>query len=183
MTTRENRRSKLTRRLFRESLTELMLEKGMQKISVNEICKRADMNRSTFYAHYEDQFDLLREIEDEFLIALRKTVTESNLQNFAQRFEKYLGHLYQNGSLFTLLMREAPDFRDKIIREAFNLYEMRKESGVIVSDDPCFAQKLYFVSGGSLLLLEKWIEENSEITTSEMADMIYSFWDGINGIT
>ena len=105
------------------------------------------------------------------------------MQNFAQSFEKYLDHLYQNGSLFTLLMRESPDFRDKIIREAFNLYEMRKESGVIVSDDPCFAQKLYFVSGGSLLLLEKWIEGNSEITTSEMADMIYSFWDGINGIT
>ena len=67
MATQENRRSKITRRVFRESLTELMLEKGMQKISVNEICKRADMNRSTFYAHYEDQFDLLREIEDEFL--------------------------------------------------------------------------------------------------------------------
>ena len=125
---------------------------------------------------------LLREIEDEFLIALRKTVTESNLQNFAQKFEKYLDHLYQNGSLFTLLMREAPDFRDRIIREAFSLYEMRKESGVIASEDPYFAQKLYFVSGGSLLLLEKWIEENSDITTSEMADMIYDFWDGINGM-
>lgn len=183
MATQENRRSKLTRRVFRESLTELMLEKGMQKISVNEICKRADMNRSTFYAHYEDQFDLLREIEDEFLVALRKTVTESNLQNFTQKFEKYLDHIYQNGSLFTLLMREAPDFRDRIIREAFSLYEMRKESGVIASEDPRFAQKLYFVSGGSLLMLEKWIEENGEITTSEMAAMIYSFWDGINGIT
>ena len=114
MTTQENRRSRITRRVFRESLTELMLEKGMQKISVNEICKRADMNRSTFYAHYEDQFDLLREIEDEFLITLRKTVTESNLQNFTQKFEKYLGYLYQNGSLYTLLMREAPDFRDPL---------------------------------------------------------------------
>ena len=178
MTTQENRRSKITRRVFRESLTELMLEKGLQKISVNEICKRADMNRSTFYAHYEDQFDLLREIEDEFLIALRTTVTESNLQNFAQRFEKYLGYLQQNGSLFTLLMREAPDFRDRIIR----LYAMRKENGMIASQDPRFAQKLYFVSGGSLLLLEKWIEGDSELTTSDMADMIYRFWDRINGI-
>ena len=182
MTTQENRRFKITRRIFRESLTELMLEKGLQKISVNEICKRADMNRSTFYAHYEDQFDLLRELEDEFLITLRKTVTESNLQNFTQKFEKYLGYLYQNGSLFTLLMREAPDFRDKIVNEAFSMYTARKESGVIASDDPRYAQKLYFVSGGSLLLLEKWIEGNSEITTSEMADMIYRFWDGINGI-
>ena len=183
MTTQENRRSKITRRVFRESLTELMLEKGMQKISVNEICKRADMNRSTFYAHYADQYDLLREIEDEFLITLRKTVTESNSQDFAKQFEKYLGYLYQNGSLFTLLMREAPDFRDKIVNEAFSMYTARKESGLIASEDPRFAQKLYFVSGGSLLLLEKWIEGNSEITTSEMADMIYRFWDGINGIT
>ena len=181
MTTQENRRSKMTRRVFRESLTELMLEKGMQKISVNEICKRADMNRSTFYAHYEDQFDLLREIEDVFLIALRKTVTESNLQNFTQKFEKYLDHLYQSGRLFTLLMNEAPGFRYRIVNEAFSLYALRKESGLIASENLHFAQKIYFVSGGSLLLLEKWIEGNSEITTSEMADMIYSFWDGING--
>ena len=130
MTTQENRRSKITRRVFRESLTELMLEKGMQKSSVIEICKRADMNRSTFYAHYEDQFDLLREIEDEFLIALRKTVTESNLQNFTQKFEKYLDYLYQSGRLFTLLMNEAPGFRDRIVKEAFSLYAMRKESGL-----------------------------------------------------
>ena len=182
MSTQENRRSIITRRVFRESLTELMLEKGLQKISVNEICKRADMNRSTFYAHYEDQFDLLREIEDEFLIAQRKTVTESNFQDLAQEFEKYLGHLYQNGNLFTLLMHEAPDFRDRFIRETFNLYEMLQKSGVIVSEDPCLAQKLYFVSGGSLILLEKWIEGNFEITTSEMADMILCFWNGINGI-
>ena len=63
MTAQENRRSRITRRVFRESLTELMLEQGMQKISVNEICKRADMNRSTFYAHYQDVYDLVERVE------------------------------------------------------------------------------------------------------------------------
>ena len=176
-------RGQASKAKLKEAFLELVQTEEPGDITVVELCEKTGLNRSTFYAHYEDQFDLLREIEDEFLIALRKTVTESNLQNFAQRFEKYLGYLQQNGSLFTLLMREAPDFRDRIIREAFSLYEMRKESGMIASEDPRFAQKLFFVSGGSLLLLEKWIEENSEITTSEMADMLYSFWDGINGIT
>lgn len=48
-----------------------------------------------------------------------------------------------------------------------------------VKDDIALA----LASAGSLLMLEKWIEENGEITTSEMADMIYRFWYGINGIT
>ena len=177
MAVQENRRSKMTRKVFRESLTELMLEKGLQKISVNEICKRADMNRSTFYAHYEDQYDLLREIEDDFLNQLKKTVLESDLQNFSQKFEGYLGYLYRNGKLFCLLLQEDGGFRSRILESAFFLYGQRKESGEIPYDDPLAKQKLLFMSGGSLLLLEKWINAETPVSEIEIAKTLYVFWD------
>ena len=39
--------------------------KPVNKITVKEICERAELNRATFYAHYSDCFDLLESIEEE----------------------------------------------------------------------------------------------------------------------
>ena len=182
MNTKENRRSLMTRRIFREALTELMLEKGFARISVNEICVRADLNRSTFYAHYADQYDLLREIEDEFLKRVEKIVLESDMASFMQKFQAYLSYLYQNGSLFLLLIHADADFRARVIQSAFRLYGLRRESGMITEEDPKVAEKLYFMSGGSLLLLEKWIASELTMTEEEMAERLGQLWTAINEI-
>lgn len=57
----ENRRSKMTKKMIREALTELLETEELRKISVRMICEKADLNRSTFYLHYETLDDLLDE--------------------------------------------------------------------------------------------------------------------------
>src|SRR5688572_8493663 len=54
-----DRRSLRTRRLLGHALIELMQEKRYDKITVQDIIDRADVGRSTFYAHYLDKEDLL----------------------------------------------------------------------------------------------------------------------------
>ncbi len=44
-----------------------MQEKPVSKITIKEICDLSDMSRSTFYLHYQDQFELLKDIEKEVL--------------------------------------------------------------------------------------------------------------------
>jgi AcrR family transcriptional regulator len=56
---REDPRVKRTRKLLSQAFLELMQEKGFQAITVQDIADRAGVNRATFYAHYEDKFDLL----------------------------------------------------------------------------------------------------------------------------
>ena len=55
MATKNNRRTVLTKRIFKETLMDLMKEKPISKITIKEICDLADMSRSTFYLHYQDQ--------------------------------------------------------------------------------------------------------------------------------
>ena len=65
---RADRRTAYTKRVVREALFELLDEKGsFSAVSVTDLCQRADVNRSTFYLHYEDKFALLREIVSEAL--------------------------------------------------------------------------------------------------------------------
>lgn len=59
---REDRRSKLSRRLLKEALIELMKTRSIHEISIKKICETADVNRSTFYRYYESPYTLYDEI-------------------------------------------------------------------------------------------------------------------------
>ena len=53
-----DRRVQRTRRMLQEALVELILEKGYEKITVQDIIDSADVGRSTFYSHFVDKEDL-----------------------------------------------------------------------------------------------------------------------------
>jgi AcrR family transcriptional regulator len=52
-------RIKRTRQLLQHAFTELMQEKGFSEISIQDIAERATVNRATFYAHFENKYQLL----------------------------------------------------------------------------------------------------------------------------
>ncbi len=54
-----DRRIQRTRQLLQDALIALILEKGYDKITVQDIIDRANVGRSTFYAHYLDKDDLM----------------------------------------------------------------------------------------------------------------------------
>jgi AcrR family transcriptional regulator len=74
---RADRRVVRSRRRLHAALVELILERGWERVTVQEVCGRANVGRSTFYAHYADKEDLLVGgldlVRDGLLAALRKT--------------------------------------------------------------------------------------------------------------
>ncbi|WP_280234453.1 TetR/AcrR family transcriptional regulator [Nocardia cyriacigeorgica] len=54
-----DRRVRRTRNLLHRALIELMIERGYERVTVTDVIDRADVGRSTFYAHYRDKDDLL----------------------------------------------------------------------------------------------------------------------------
>ena len=71
-----SRRVKMTQKLLKDSLIELMEQKNIRQISIKEICEQADVSRSTFYTYYGSQYDLLD--------AIRKEIIEANQQMAAK---------------------------------------------------------------------------------------------------
>jgi AcrR family transcriptional regulator len=55
----EDRRVRKTKQRLNEALNELILERGYDRVTVQDLIDRADVGRSTFYAHYETKDDLL----------------------------------------------------------------------------------------------------------------------------
>ncbi len=62
-----DRRVRYTKKAIRESFLDLLEKKPLEKISVTEICKNADINRGTFYSHYADPFELEASLEQELV--------------------------------------------------------------------------------------------------------------------
>lgn len=60
----EYRNSVRSRRLICDALLELLEEKPLEKITVTDIAKRADVNRGTFYRHYDSVNDVISELQD-----------------------------------------------------------------------------------------------------------------------
>ena len=73
----ENRSVRNTRRRLREALLRLLEQKPLHEISVKELTELADVNRGTFYFHYQDIFDLLVSMEDAFFEQLDRTLSEN----------------------------------------------------------------------------------------------------------
>jgi AcrR family transcriptional regulator len=62
-----DRRIQRTRRLLRQALLDAIQEKDYEQITVEEICRRADIGRGTFYLHYKDKEELLLDVFTELV--------------------------------------------------------------------------------------------------------------------
>ena len=73
----ENRSVRNTKRRLREGLLRLLEEKPINEISVKELAELVDVNRGTFYFHYQDIYDLLRDMEQDFFDNFDRTLSEN----------------------------------------------------------------------------------------------------------
>ena len=74
MEKKEDRRIAMTKRMLKDALTEMLRETDIYHVSIRELCQRADINRTTFYKYYGNQFDLLADMENDMLEFLSETI-------------------------------------------------------------------------------------------------------------
>jgi len=81
----ENQRVRLTKKMLKNALVQLMESKPLEKITIYELCAKAEINRTTFYKYYGSQYDLLDDIKADFLheleISLHDDPPPVGLQN------------------------------------------------------------------------------------------------------
>ena len=74
----DNRSVRNTKRRLREGLLRLLEQKPINEISVKELTELVDVNRGTFYFHYQDIYDLLRDMEQDFFENFDRTLSSEN---------------------------------------------------------------------------------------------------------
>src|SRR5574344_1489475 len=113
MNAKNNQRTRLTKRLFHESMLHFLQTESADKVTVKELCDQAELNRTTFYLHYTSPEDILLEMETELI----------------QNAQMYLNELKDDAKTISLLEKVfpylLPKFEtkiDKSIRTYVNSY-------------------------------------------------------------
>jgi AcrR family transcriptional regulator len=102
----DDRRILRTRRTLTAALLSLLSERGWDELSVQDICERADIGRSTFYAHFQNKEELLASGFNHLREALQQKSTSDGSEPLVRfRFVGgLLDHLYENRSVFRAIV-------------------------------------------------------------------------------
>jgi AcrR family transcriptional regulator len=174
-----NRKSRYTRKVLQDSLLELLAQKPITSISITEICKNADINRTTFYAHYKDQYDLLRQIEETSIIYVERLLKkydgkQKNKQDVLQILEEILQSIADNSNSFQVLLSENGDpyFQKKLFRRFTYGKQMMEYAEKISGEKTTAEYYSIFVINGSIGLIQHWLKNNISIPVPELAKML-----------
>lgn len=88
-----DRRQRYTQMVIKQTLLDLMTTKPIEKITVSELCTKAEINRGTFYLHYEDIYVLLATVEDEISRDIKQSLakmTSLNQQDMLRAICNYI---------------------------------------------------------------------------------------------
>lgn len=183
MEQKESRRVKMTKLLLKTALIELMQEKPFSQITIKELCERADLNRTTFYLHYNNQSEVLKDIEQEAqekAIDYMKNVGPD--AKAVELIEAFLNYVKENPVLFhTLLISgESQTFKPEFIR--YTLQEIRQNLPYY-GDAHHEKYVLSFLMNGSIHVISDWIESDFDLSSKELAKMIYILCDSVRDIS
>lgn len=173
----ENRRIRYTKLFLKDALIELLKTKSISEIKIKELCELADVNRSTFYIHYTDQFDLLKQIEDEIMTDIKSMLDnyyfQTNQPAFIQMLTKILEYANNNIDICKVLLNELGDisFQKKIFQLAENTLVTEINMQKAISAD--ILENIYqFVVNGCIGLIQNWIKKDRRIPPKELAELM-----------
>lgn len=114
----KDRRSRKTRQGLRQALLVLLKEKRYEEISVQDIIERADVARSTFYAHYVDKDDLLTGQNGIFAESLGNDMAEHSAHGEGFSSLNWFQHIQVQGDILKVIAKDpAMDIAMKTLRK------------------------------------------------------------------
>ncbi len=110
-------RVRRTRALLQKALIELTIEKGFADVTVRDITDRAMVNRSTFYHHYQDKYDLLNQYIQDVIMLLDTQAGDPSPANGrdpapeqpSAGLVRILQHVQANGEFYRMLLGKKGD--------------------------------------------------------------------------
>lgn len=175
-----NHSSQKTRNIIKKTFAEMLSEKKeLAKISVSELVRRADINRGTFYSHYDDIYAVAEDYENElisFFFSNAELIASTNTDKFIDLMFEYIK---RNDEIYRMLCK-SNDFvmiMQKFMRLAANkIIEIINASSEIVEREFITLEVNSFIEG-FMFEYVKCCRDASENTIDDLYDFS-KYWYG-----
>lgn len=173
----DNQRVRLTKKLLQDSLISLLQKESIHKISIKQICDKAQINRSTFYKYYGSQYDLLEEMEKDILDRINSYLepgTDSTTLYDPQRLTKAIEFINENIDLCRLLLNNNvdPKFPEKLVLSLQSTPHLAGNQLSGKYSDAEFSYIFDFAIGGGFYYIKSWINKENRESPEEIAKLL-----------
>lgn len=165
----DDRRVKMTKKILKESLIEIMHTKPIHEISIKKICEIADINRSTFYHHYQSPQelydDIINDLSVDFNTILEKSKEKGALQTAV--IAEMLTYVENRRELFLVILSDKGNIG---IGE-----KLTKIMGKFIGADNGSEMVMYcaqFISAGVANILWLWLNNENRLPPKDVAALI-----------
>ena len=171
MNTKNNSRRRESREKICKVFVQLLQSEELGRITVSDICKKADVNRSTFYANYLDVYDLADRVREE----LESQFTElfSGYDTGAERTGalRMFTHIKENQLFYKTYFKLCYDEKHLI-----NVYDVQQAEAAF--DGQNLKYHIEFFRNGLNAIIKMWLAGGCQESPEEMADILKQEYRG-----
>ncbi len=186
MAAKVDRRVRKTRAQLRAGLARLMQKKNIREITVTELVDEVDINRSTFYLHYEDIYQMLESIEQEIMEEIRTSITSNPIEPLTStdKAQSFLVHIFtyleENREICKALLGPHGDMAfveqtEKLVAET--VFESLTNQFPKTTPDLLYTYS--FCLTGLVGMLKSWLSAESPESPQYMADLTHKLFTNI----
>ena len=174
----ESRKVQETKQRTKNAFLELCGEKKIDKISVKELTARAGINRSTFYAHYQDIYDLKEQVLTDFRATMQKKVLPLVMdiaygRNMTEASYIIIKMYEENRALYRAFLVKNRD--DRIV-DGFKTVSMeilrKRFSGMGVAPPDDLEYIMEYIIAGQFALLGMWASTEKPISAENLVRLV-----------
>ncbi|MFN8486129.1 MAG: TetR/AcrR family transcriptional regulator [Caldilineaceae bacterium] len=170
-----DRRSQRTARLLTDALIALMQEKRFDKLTVQDIIDRADVGRSTFYAHYQDKEDLLLRSFEHLIAELSQHLAQASSNEQLLPSLGLFRHIQQHQHLYEALVwgRAADFFFRRTRTHLTQMIETQLAAQLGRGQTPAVPLPIVanHIAGSFILLVQWWLDNELPYSPERMEEM------------
>lgn len=177
---KKDRRIDKSKMALKEALILLMEENEFKSITITEIVHSANLNRGTFYKHYQTQEDLLNELIDDVLIDLIHSYREPyvkikdfDIGKLSSASVKIFDHVERYSHFYTIIINSnvLPGFQNRICQVLKELVQKELISPMLnpgIDPGLLSSYNAYALFG----LIIEWVNGGFKFTPQQMADQL-----------
>lgn len=172
MNTPNNKRRKQSMDRIEKVFIELLQTKALSEISVSDICKRAGLNRTTFYANYTDIFGLADAIRDKLESEMSELYKDELTQEFnSNDYLKLFRHIKDNSIFYQTYFKLGYDNQYKIFIYDEHLAQEHFQNKFI-------DYHIEFFKAGITQIIKMWLQNGCKESPEDMFEIIKSEYQG-----
>ncbi len=157
-----DRRSLKTRRVIAAALAELLMEKELRKVTVQEIADKSDVNRVTFYNHFLDVYDLYDKMEREVLTEMGLLMLELKSLEIEQFYSHLIDYIDDNRAVFRLIFcpNSSASLRSKFTKLIEGVFhQILSENKNLELSNVRLSYQNCYRAHGCIAVIEKWVND------------------------